>query len=190
MSITTRYSFAPFAGLIFLVFACLVLLHHHRHLEHIISQTPASTYPTSKTHIIRAFHTQAHHPDLSFTLASTLAKGPLQSVAYYILLSTKPEDTLLNLYACHTQFGAAKGLAKAAEKYFGVTTASLNVGETVILLHMAHHPNDPIRNPLATLDLRDRLLNRLYQQNILSQNEFQLETKKALAIAADHRPIN
>jgi len=71
-----------------------------------------------------------------------------------------------------------------------VSLQQLSIGETLLLLELAYHPALVITDPVTALAHRDALLNDLYRQKFFTSTQYQIERHKALALAADHRPIN
>lgn len=188
MSFFYRHTFASLASVVFVVFAALTLWGYNKDLNQILSQTTPETAPHSE--IIAAFHNLPEYPSLDLLLARTLTANPIEKVAFAILISFKPEAICTPAYMYNAQFGTAKGLSKAAQKYFGVTEQNLSIGETLLLLELALDPQFPISHPQLALHKRDALLEQLYTQNILTQTQYHTERQKALALAADHRPMN
>ena len=190
MSIFARHTFPLLATTTFAIFMCLVLWGYNNDLNRVITPPPQPTYPHNQAHIITAYHNAPETPKMAYALATTLTQNPIQKVAYIVLLSFKPQHTLLTAYLHHTKFGQVKSLSKAAQYYFGVTVQNLSIGETLLLLTLAHTPNLPIQDPLIALQHRDALLSKLHATNTLTTSQYQTERQKALALAADHRPIN
>lgn len=190
MSFFARHTFSLLATTTFAIFTCLVLWGHHNDLNRAMTLPSQPTYPTEQSHIIRAYHNRPEAPKLAYTLANTLTHNPIKKVAYNILLSFKSQDTLLTAYMHHTQFGAVQSLSKAAQHYFGVSVQHLSIGETLLLLKLAHTPHLPITDPIKALQHRDALLTTLHNNKTLTPSQYQTERQKALALAADHRPIN
>jgi hypothetical protein len=190
VSFIARNTFRFLATTTFTLFMCLMLWGYHNDLEHIIQPPPQPTYPTKQSSIITAYHSLPETPHISYTLAATLAQNPIKKIAFSILLSFKSPRTVLTAYAHHAQFGAVQSLPKAANYYFGVSTQSLSIGETLLLFSLAHNPTLPITDPIATHQYRNTLLNKLYNNKILTDHQYHIEQQKALALAADHRPIN
>jgi hypothetical protein len=190
VSFLARHTFSLLSTATFAVFACLVLWAYNNDLEHLTLPPPQPAYPIEHSHIITAYHNRPETPNISYALANILTHNPIKKVAFAILLSFKPQHTLLTAYAHHAQFGAVQSLSKAAPYYFGVSVNHLSIGETLLLLKLAHNPTLPITDPITTLQLRDALLTDLYTHKNLTPTQYQTERHKALALTADHRPIN
>jgi len=187
VSFFARHTFSLIATTTCALFLCLVLWGYHNSLA---VDLASPSHPTHHHPIITAYHTLPETPQMAYTLAHTLAQHPIQKIAYAILLSLKPQNTYITPYLHHTQFGAVKSLSKAAQYYFGVSAQELSLGETLLLLKLAHTPNLPITDPIVALQHRDSLLLALRNNNTITAAQYQKEHQKALALAADHRPIN
>lgn len=190
MSFIAQNTFRLLATTTFTFFICLILWGYNNDLEHALQSAKHPTYPTAQAHIITAYHNLPALPNINYALATVLTENPIQKIAFSILLSFKPSHTTLTAFAQHAQFGAVQSLSNAANYYFGVSTQNLSVGETLLLFNLAHNPNLPITNPIAIHQHRNTLLAHLYDQGILTQQQYHTEQQKALALAADHRPIN
>lgn len=190
MSFIAKNTFRLLATTTFTFFICLVLWGYHNDLEHALQPPKHPTYPTAQAHLITAYHNLPETPNINYELATILTKNPIQKIAFSILLSFKTSHTILTTYAQHAQFGAVQSLSSAANYYFGVTTQNLTIGETLLLFNLAHNPKLPITNPIALHQHRNTLLANLYNQHILTQQQYHTEQQKALALSADHRPIN
>lgn len=188
MSFIARHTFSLLSSVIFSAFISLVLWAYSKELDLL---PPSQSFLNSEqTAAIQAYHTRQGVPYIAFTLARSLTKNPIKQIAFAILFSFKPHHTLLTTYAQQTQFGVVKGLSKAAPTYFGVSLQQLSIGETLLLLELAYHPALVITDPVTALAHRDALLNDLYRQKFFTSTQYQIERHKALALAADHRPIN
>lgn len=187
MSFFTRHTLACIGSLIFLVFIGLVLWGYNNDLERILPKQ--TTYSPEQGAVISAYHNRPHTPNLHLQVAHTLTQNPIKKVAFAILLSLKSKDKSLAAYVQYTQFGAVTSLSKAAPYYFSVSMSHLTIGETLLLLEKANHPDFPITSPQIAFQKRDALLQDLHTRKMLSPSQYQTEHQKPLAQATDHRPI-
>ena len=93
------------------------------------------------------------------------------------------KDEILNLYASHAPMGAnVVGVAAASWRYFGHDVSTLSWAEAATLAVL---PNSPAmmhfgRNRNRLLDKRNRLLNNLYQKDILTKTDYELAVAEPL----------
>jgi hypothetical protein len=190
VSFFARHTFSLISATVFMLFASLVLWAYNHDLERDLQRPISPTYPTEQSKVIIAYHNRPNIPHINYLLTNTLTQNPIKKIAYTLLLASKPQHKILTAYAYYAQFGQVQGLAKAAHSYFGVSVQHLSIGETLLLLELAQNPHLPITTPTTALQLRDRLLSDLYNHHTLTQTQYQTECQKALALAADHKPIN
>lgn len=190
MSFIARHTFSLISATIFTSFICLVLWAYSSDLEHALQTPTDPTYPTEQSDIIIAYHNRPNVPHIGYALASTLTQNPIKKLAFTLLIALKPQHKILTAYAHYTQFGPVQGLSKAARNYFGVSVQHLSIGETLLLLELAHNPHLSITAPITALQQRDALLSDLYNHHKLTPIQYQTERQKALALVADHKPIN
>ena len=190
MSFIARHTFNLISVTIFVIFSCFVLWAYNHDLERALQQPTVPTYPTEQSTIIIAYHNRSNTPRITYALANTLTHNPAKKMAFTLLLAFKPQHKILTAYAHYAQFGSVKSLSKAAHNYFGVSVQHLSIGETLLLLELAQNPHLPITTPITALQQRDALLSDLYNHHTLTQKQYQTERQKALALVADHKPIN
>lgn len=102
--------------------------------------------------------------------------------AVEILLATRIElaytkEEILSLYASHAPFGGnVVGLDAAAWRYFRRKANQLSWAETCLLAVLPNSPAliHPGRNRDKLLQKRNRLLKKLYQENIIDKESYQL----------------
>jgi hypothetical protein len=190
VSFIARHTFSLISVTIFAFFTCLVLWAYNHDLEHALQQPTGPTYPTEQRDIIIAYHNRPNIPHIGYALANTLTKNPIKKLAFTLLIACTPQHKVITAYAHYTQFGSVQSLPKAARNYFGVSVEHLSIGETLLLLELAQNPHLSIATPITAIQKRDALLSDLYNHHTLTQTQYQTEHQKALALVADHKPIN
>ena len=105
-----------------------------------------------------------------------------------IILATRLElryskKEILELYAANAPFGGnVVGLEAASWKYYGRNSSLLSWAETATLAVLPNSPSliHPGKNRLLLLKKRDRLLNKLYEANIIDSITCALSKKEEL----------
>jgi hypothetical protein len=190
VSFFARHTFCLLSTSVFVLFLVLVLLACNTSLEKCLGSSAQVTYPENQQGAISAYFNLPGSPNPRYALAGALTSNPFKQFAFFLLLSLRPEPTILTAYGQTHQFGPATGLPAAAQHYFGLPVQHLSLGETLLLLDLAHNPASPISDPAAALVYRDSLLRKLYARQDITESQFAREQHKALALAADHRPSN
>ncbi|MDG3583197.1 penicillin-binding protein 1C [Galbibacter pacificus] len=93
------------------------------------------------------------------------------------------KDEILNLYAAHAPFGGnVVGLEVASWRYFGVAPSRLSWAESATLAVLPNAPSliYPGKNKKRLLKKRNRLLEKLYQENIIDSLTFRLAITEVL----------
>ncbi len=84
---------------------------------------------------------------------------------------------ILNLYATHAPFGGnVVGLETAAWRYFGIPASELSWGQSAALAVLPNAPSliFPGKNEALLKKKRDRLLKKLFQEELIDATTFQL----------------
>jgi penicillin-binding protein 1C len=93
------------------------------------------------------------------------------------------KNTILNLYACNAPFGGnVVGLHAASWRYFGRAPEKLSWGENALLAVLPNAPSllFPGKNHHLLLLKRNRLLFKLYQNNIISKETYTLALQEKI----------
>lgn len=113
----------------------------------------------------------------------TLGEKLLELLRAWRLESRSSKDDILKLYASHAPFGGnVVGLEAAAWRYFARSPEQLSWAESAMLAVLPNNPAlvHPGRNRARLLAKRNRLLQKLYEQNILSKLDYDLATAEPL----------
>jgi len=85
------------------------------------------------------------------------------------------KNEILAMYLNTVDFGNnSMGIKSAAATYFNKTPADLTIEESALLVGMLKAPTrySPKRNPVASLNRRNTVLNQLYKYNYLTKSEY------------------
>ncbi len=99
------------------------------------------------------------------------------------------KDAILELYVNHIYFGnGVRGIAAAAEEYFGVPAERLTLPQAALLAALPKAPThyDPRRHPKAARARRDLVLARMAEQGRISHQDARTARAAALGIVAPH----
>ena len=115
----------------------------------------------------------------------------LELLRAWRLESRYGKDEIFKLYASHAPFGGnVVGLEAAAWRYFARSPDQLSWAESAMLAVLPNNPAliHPGRNRQRLLAKRNRLLQQLYQQHILSKLEYDLAVAEPLPEAPQPLP--
>ncbi|MFO1424598.1 MAG: penicillin-binding protein 1C, partial [Candidatus Competibacteraceae bacterium] len=121
----------------------------------------------------------------------TLREKLLELLRAWRLESRYGKDEIIKLYASHAPFGGnVVGLEAAAWRYFARGPDQLSWAESAMLAVLPNNPAliHPGRNRGRLLAKRNRLLQQLYAQNILSKLEYDLAVAEPLPDAPHPLP--
>ena len=93
------------------------------------------------------------------------------------------KKSILNLYASYAPFGGnVVGLETASWRYFGVPAGELSWGQSAALAVLPNAPSliFPGKNEIILKKKRDRLLLKLFQNNIIDETSYQLALEENL----------
>lgn len=113
----------------------------------------------------------------------TVGEKLLEILRAWRLESRYSKDHILKLYASHAPFGGnVVGLEAAAWRYFARSPEQLSWAENAMLAVLPNNPAlvHPGRNRERLLVKRNRLLQQLYRQNILSKLDYDLAVAEPL----------
>lgn len=100
----------------------------------------------------------------------------LQQIKYSITLEGRmSKDQILEGYLNTVYMGDQQyGVEAAAQHYFGVTAAKLNLPQAATLAGVVQRPGatDPVHNPKAAKDRRDVVLKRMVDQGVITPKEY------------------
>ncbi|MEM9829214.1 MAG: penicillin-binding protein 1C [Bacteroidota bacterium] len=104
---------------------------------------------------------------------------------------TYRKDEILALYASHAPFGGnVVGLEAAAWRYFGLQPHQLSWAESALLAVLPNSPAllYPGKNDDQLIQKRDRLLNKLYQNQVIDSLTYQLSLTEPLPVKPQPLP--
>jgi penicillin-binding protein 1C len=113
----------------------------------------------------------------------TLSEKGVELLRAWRLESRYSKDDILKRYASHAPFGGnVVGLEAAAWRYFARSPEQLSWAESAMLAVLPNNPAliHPGRNRERLLAKRNRLLNQLFTQNVLSKLEYELAVAEPL----------
>lgn len=93
------------------------------------------------------------------------------------------KEEILTLYASHAPFGGnVVGLETASWRYFGIPSDQLSWGQAAALAVLPNAPSliFPGTNEIQFKNKRDRLLKKLYEQEIIDQSTYELSVDEPL----------
>jgi len=138
--------------------------------------------------------TQQTAKNLFLTNERTLTRKALELI-YALQLERKySKDEILTMYCNTIYFGhGAYGVEMAARNYFGKHASELSLAQAALLAGLTQWPGhyDPFINPEAARDRQKIVLQRMLEENMISQEELDialnepLEYKKAPFLAGD-----
>jgi membrane peptidoglycan carboxypeptidase len=104
----------------------------------------------------------------------TLQRKVLE-LRYAIALETKySKDEILNRYLNIAYYGdGTYGVEAAARHYFGVAAKDLTLAQAAMLAGLTQNPvaTDPVNHPLAAIDRRDVVINRMLELGLITPAE-------------------
>ncbi len=102
------------------------------------------------------------------------------------------KEQVLEQYLNIAQFGTnTYGVEAAAEVYFGKHAAELNAMQAATIAGITQNPArwDPLKHPLAAQQRRNVVLERMYEQHMITEAEYKIGRATAIATTLDpHRP--
>ncbi|WP_265443139.1 transglycosylase domain-containing protein [Flexivirga meconopsidis] len=106
----------------------------------------------------------------------------LQQLKYAVTIEQKyTKDQILDGYLNLVYYGGqAYGVEAAARHYFGISAAELNLPQSAMLAGVVNEPGrlDPTTNPDEVLARRNVVLDKMYQQKMISYTQL-VDAKKA-----------
>ncbi|HLL62732.1 MAG TPA: transglycosylase domain-containing protein [Propionibacteriaceae bacterium] len=112
----------------------------------------------------------------------TTLERKIRELRYAIALEKKfTKDEILTRYLNIAYYGkGAYGVEAAAQYYYGIKAAELNLSQAAMLAGLVQNPDtvNPVRSPSAALDRRDVVLNRMTELKLITPAEAQ-KAKKA-----------
>ncbi len=102
------------------------------------------------------------------------------------------KDKVLELYLNKVYFGQrAYGVAAAARIYYGEKLDQLTLPQMAMLAGLPQAPSalNPINNPVAALDRRTHVLQRMLEQHYITQQQYQQAVKTPLTASYHHLHI-
>lgn len=105
-----------------------------------------------------------------------------------ILLAIKidqelPKEKILELYLNKIYLGnRAYGVGAAAQIYFGKSISELTIAEQALIAGLPQAPSahNPIVNPKAALKRRNHVLDRLYEENMISAQQYKIAIQEPI----------
>jgi len=138
--------------------------------------------------------TQQLVKNMFLTREKTLWRKANEAIMALILEYRYSKDQLLEAYINEVYLGqhyanGIYGFGLAAEFYFGKSIQSLNLEQMAMIIGQVKGPSyyDPWRFPERTIKRRDLVLRLMYQQEIISQHEFEYAVESPLSIRKKRR---
>lgn len=132
--------------------------------------------------------TVAHFPQIE---KRSLWRNLQELVAVLEIERHFSESQRITLIINHSHMGnngdcEIKGITAASHFYFGHDPETLSVAEMVLLLGISRSPNyyNPFKHPDRTIKLRNTILERLFNNKLLTDMEYQTALSEALPIHA------
>jgi membrane carboxypeptidase/penicillin-binding protein len=141
--------------------------------------------PTIAQKIIRLFEL----PENSRTDNQTVQEWILAAQ----IIDTYGHDQILEWYLNSEYYGnLAYGADAAARAYFGKPASKLNLAESATLVAAASSPTiNPIDNPIASKEARDRILKKMFDQGLINQEQFNSAISQEIPHqSAEKFPVN
>lgn len=138
--------------------------------------------------------TQQLVKNMFLTRDKTLWRKANEAIMALILEYRYSKDQLLEAYINEVYLGqhyanGIYGFGLAAEFYFGKSIQSLNIEQMAMIIGQVKGPSyyDPWRFEQRTIKRRDLVLRLMYQQEIISQHEFEHAVESPLSIRKKRR---
>ncbi|SEL20576.1 penicillin-binding protein 1B [Colwellia chukchiensis] len=138
--------------------------------------------------------TQQLVKNMFLTRDKTLWRKVNEALMALILEYRYSKDQLLEAYVNEVYLGqhyanGIYGFGLAADFYFGKSIQSLNVEQMAMIIGQVKGPSyyDPWRYPERTITRRDLVLRLMYQQEIISQHEFEQALESPLSVRKHRR---
>ncbi len=95
------------------------------------------------------------------------------------------KDEILEMYFNKSLFGyGLYGIEVASQRYFNKDAKDVNIAEAALLIGMPQLPGayDPIRNPKRAIKRRNIVLKRMFIENVISEEEYEIAVNSELII--------
>ncbi|MDE3000791.1 MAG: transglycosylase domain-containing protein [Gemmatimonadota bacterium] len=173
-------------------------------LDDLLGSRPASPAAANLPPILMRVADAMSTADLAGLLAEQFVRaggpGPsgwLRRNCYPFLITLKFEkESLLAFFFDRTPFAfprmtPVRGFERAALAYFGVPAARLTTGEAILLFHIARFPDAPlpVNDPERALELRDGLLQELFNDRLITRAQFRTESSRPLILSGSHPAV-
>ncbi len=102
------------------------------------------------------------------------------------------KDKILQQYLNILEFGNhTQGIEAAARFYFGVPASELSVAQSALLAGLIQSPTrlNPLKNPDGALARRNRVLQAMYRNRFITQEDYHLALSEPLVLQAATRPV-
>lgn len=184
--------------------AGVVLSGYSRELEGLIGAVPEAPAASGLPHILDRVADSLSTADLSRLLAEQLAPtagpdaaGGFKRACFTFLIARKFErERLQAFFFERTPFvlprgSSVLGFKRAARAYFGISPGQLTTGEAILLFHLARFPDSPppVDEPERAIDLRNRLLLELLNDELITAAQYQAESVRPLILAGSHPAV-
>lgn len=199
------------SGLIILIPAALaasyvgvVLNGYSRELDGLLVAGPKTPAVTGLPSILYRVADSLSTADLARLLAEQLTpsdgpgpSGGFRRACYAFLIARKYERESLQAYFFdRTPFAFPRktpvpGFGGAALAYFGVPPGRLTAGEAILLFHIARYPDAPlpVNDPDQALELRDSLLLELFEDGLITRDQYRFESARPLILSGSHPAV-
>ena len=145
-----------------------------------------------KNVLIEKAATAGDDAGVSAAKAPTMERKLKEAKLAIALEKRMTKDEILANYLNIAQFGATvNGVETAANHYFGVTAADLTVIQAATIAGITAAPNkfDPVTNPAESQGRRNLVLQRMYDQGYVSQEEYTAARATPLVDTLNIQPL-
>ena len=103
------------------------------------------------------------------------------------------KEQILELYFNILEFGyQIQGVESAAQFYFGVSAENLSLGQSALLVGLVQAPArlNPLENPSGALKRRERVLQAMFRNHFVTQEQYELAMREPLEVQRGSRPFS
>ncbi len=184
--------------------AGVVLNGYSSELDGLLGAVPEAPAASGLPSILKRVADSLSTADLSRLLAEQLAPpvgpdavGGFKRACFAFLIARKYEkESLQAFFFERTPFALPRGTSvsgfkRAARAYFGISPGQMTTGEAILLFHLARFPDapPPVDEPEHAINLRNRLLLELLNDELITAAQYQAESVRPLILAGSHPAV-
>ncbi len=181
-----------------------VINGYSRELDRLLGSAPENSAASDLPSILHRVADSLSTAELAGTLAEQLPPsdgsepaGGLKRACYAFLIARNyKKESLVAFFFDRTPFqfprsSVVRGFAAAASAYFGVSLDRLTTGEAILLFHLARTPDAPVpvNDPEQALELRNRLLLDLLNDELITPAHYRSESGRPLILSGSHPAV-